>query len=132
MSYPTIGRIVLVEKNDEAGKTTVSSAIISAVHSLRMINCRVFEDGHGLLPWLTSIPKKHKLEARQNEEPPLYWWYWPPRAPAVEAGQRAESAQQDQPQDEPPPHDPAQSDNTGQEAESPREETTTEMQDPTS
>lgn len=85
MTKPTIGRIVHVEFSDKTfNGSSVQPAIVTAVFSETMINCRVFVDGEAL-PWLTSIERKDAFEAR----PPVMddgkrWrphavWFWPPR-----------------------------------------------------
>ena len=94
-----MGRTVIVERQDSETSIPVQNpAIITRHHGAGMINCRVLEDGYHI-PWLTSIPKRHKLGP--HEVQPLNWWFWPPRSPAARAEGEAERRDADEPETTP-------------------------------
>ena len=72
---PTIGRIVLVKSDRTINGSNEFPAIVTAVHSESMINCRVFEDCLELPSWQTSIPR----EDTAGEGYMGATWRWPPR-----------------------------------------------------
>ena len=73
---PTTGRIVLVTNLSKVvnGKTEFP-AIITAVHSDEVINCRVFEDSVDRPMWYTSVT--HEGTAGSGYQGQT--WRWPPR-----------------------------------------------------
>ena len=73
---PTIGRIVLVKYSDrKINGASEFPAIVTAVHSETMINCRVFADGELMPCWETSVPN----EAVAGEGYGGPTWRWPPK-----------------------------------------------------
>lgn len=69
----TVGRIVMVKSGRHGDFLT--PAIVTAVHSESVINCRVFVDSEHNLPWLTSIPNEDDASAGYLGPT----WQWPAR-----------------------------------------------------